>query len=222
MTRTAGRTLLRRLVERLLSLLGAGGLTLAFFLLLPLIQAITKDRKPDLELVSVDTAELPKPPPPPPDEEPEPPDPPEPPKPPIDAPSQTLDLNQLELALNPGFSDGWMSGDFAINLESVIQSSQGEDALFSLADLDQKPRCVYQPAPTLTAKLRKQAPATVYVLFIVGTNGRVEAPKVQRSSNPEFNEAALRAVKQWKFDPGKRKGEPVRFRMRVPITFPKS
>ena len=32
---------------------------------------------------------------------------------------------------------------------------------------------------------------------------------------------ALAAVKKWKFEPGKKGGEPVRFRMRVPITFPK-
>ena len=31
---------------------------------------------------------------------------------------------------------------------------------------------------------------------------------------------ALAAIKQWKFEPGKRSGQPVRFRMRVPITFP--
>jgi protein TonB len=30
----------------------------------------------------------------------------------------------------------------------------------------------------------------------------------------------MKAVKQWKFEPGKRKGQAVRFRMRVPITFP--
>ena len=34
-------------------------------------------------------------------------------------------------------------------------------------------------------------------------------------------ETALKAVKQWKFEPGKRKGKPVQFRMRVPITFQK-
>jgi len=44
---------------------------------------------------------------------------------------------------------------------------------------------------------------------------------VQNSTDPIFEGPALAAIKQWKFEPGKRKGEPVRFRMRVPITFPK-
>ena len=56
---------------------------------------------------------------------------------------------------------------------------------------------------------------------MVDQDGRVDAPRVQRSTNPEFDRAALNAVKQWKFEPGKRNGQ-VRFRMRVPITFPKA
>jgi len=32
---------------------------------------------------------------------------------------------------------------------------------------------------------------------------------------------AINCVKSWKFEPGKRNGEPVRFRMMAPITFPK-
>jgi protein TonB len=43
---------------------------------------------------------------------------------------------------------------------------------------------------------------------------------VQSSSDPVFEAPSLAAVKQWKFEPGKRNGKPVRFRMRVPITFP--
>jgi len=90
-----------------------------------------------------------------------------------------------------------------------------------MADLDQKPRIIYQPGPVIDKKLRAKVPGTVYILFIVNQQGRVDQPKVQNSSDPIFEKAALAAVKQWKFEPGKRKGEPVRFRMRVPITFPK-
>jgi periplasmic protein TonB len=94
------------------------------------------------------------------------------------------------------------------------------DALFSLADLDQKPRAVYQPSPVVSAEARKKAPGTVYVLFIVDERGKVESPLIQKSSDPVFDQPALSAVKNWKFEPGKRNGKAVRFRMRVPITFP--
>ena len=70
-------------------------------------------------------------------------------------------------------------------------------------------------------QIRKKAPGTVYILFIVDKKGRVESPTIQSSSDRIFEKSALAAVKQWKFEAGKRKGKSVRFRMRVPISFPK-
>jgi protein TonB len=72
------------------------------------------------------------------------------------------------------------------------------------------------------APLRKRVPATVHVLFVVAPDGRVESPLVQKSTDAMFERSALAAVKQWRFEPGKKNGEAVRFRMRVPITFPES
>jgi protein TonB len=209
-------------VKRLFALAGAAALTLLFFMVLPLIQAISQTPTADLMVQSVDTAQLPPPPPPPPEEEPE-----EEPEPEEQPPELTeeappLDLSQLQLVLNPGgLSDGWTAGDFAVDLGAMTGGAKDVDALFSLADLDQKPRVIYQPSPIQDAKIRKRAPGTVYILFIVNERGRVENPIVQSSTDPLFERSALAAIKKWKFEPGKRKGEAVRFRMRVPITFPK-
>ena len=57
--------------------------------------------------------------------------------------------------------------------------------------------------PRLTSTLLRQAPATVVVIFIVDENGRVQDPKVQRTTNPSFDRSALAAIKQWKFEPAK-------------------
>jgi len=203
---------------------GAATLTTGLFLVLPLMQAIGKPPETDLVVQGVDTAELPPPPPPmeqEPEEEPEPED--EPP-PELTEEAPPLDLSQLELALNPGngLGEGWLTGDFAVKLDTVSDGDGDDvDALFSLADLDQKPRVVYQPAPLLSPALRKRAPATVNILFVVDVRGAVENPVVQSSTDASFDKAALAAVKQWKFEPGRRNGQAVRFRMRVPITFPK-
>jgi protein TonB len=78
---------------------------------------------------------------------------------------------------------------------------------------------VFQPSPTLSEALRKKRPATVYVLFAVDQKGRVVDPIIQSSSDPAFERPALQAVKQWRFEPGKRNGKPVRFRVRQPLTF---
>lgn len=202
-------------------IIGALGLTLAFFLVLPLIQTLSKPPRTDLNVQSVDTAQLDTPDPPPEPEEEEEPEPEEEPPPELSEETPPLDLSQLELALNPGFGEGMMQGDFAVNLKTVAGGNDGVDALFSLSDLDQKPRVIYQASPVMTKDLRKKAPGTVYVLFIVDKNGRVENPIIQSSTDPVFERPVLNVIKKWKFEPGKRNGQAVRCRMRIPITFPK-
>lgn len=211
--------MLKSLVHGVGVVLGAVLLTLACFLVLPLIQIINQPPATDLMVQSVDTA-LPPPPPPPPDEKPE--EEPEPEEPPPQLAEDTppLDLSQLELALNPG-AGGGLTGSFVNKLTPLAANGDNVEALFSMADLDQKPRVVYQPGPLLGKQVRKKAPGTAYIIFIVDKRGRVENPIVQKSTDPAFERPALAAVKQWKFEPGKRNGAPVRFRMRVPITFPK-
>lgn len=206
--------------KRVFILVGAVGLTLFFFLVLPLMQTLTKPPRTDMVVMAVDTAVEPPPPAPP---EPEPETEPEPEEAPpeLEADTTPLTLDQLTLALNPTFSDGLLGGDFAVNLNVAASETKNVDALFSIADLDQKPRVIYQPGPTLSKEVRKKAPGTVYIIFVVDQQGRVQNPIVQKSTDPVFEIPALSAVKKWKFEPGKRNGQPVRFRMRVPLTFPK-
>jgi protein TonB len=204
----------------LLVVTGAAAFSLGLFLVLPFMQAIAKPLTDDLVLQSVDTANLP-PPPPPPQEEPEKEEEKEEEPPELEEDSPPLDLSQLELALNPGFGEGLVSGDFGVNLKTIIAKENEVDALFSMSDLDQRPRVIYQPSPILDAKVRKKAPGTVHIIFIVNKLGRVESPLVQKSTDPVFERPALAAVKKWKFEPGKRNGKAVRSKMRVPITFPR-
>lgn len=214
---------LRRLWHRGVVGIGALLLTLAAFLVLPLFQSITQGPATDLVVQGLDTTQLPPPPPPPeeePEEEPEPEE--KPPELAEEAPP--LDLAQIELALNPTLGEGWFGPDTAVNLGALMRSAgsgEGVAELFSMADLDQKPRVLYQPGPVLDASARKRTPGSVTVVFIVDARGRVENPVVQKSSDPALDAPALAAVRQWRFEPGKKNGQPVRFRMRVPITFPK-
>jgi len=198
-------------------------ITVALFLVLPVLENIGRqEKKNDLELTSVDAVEPPPPPPTVEEEKPEPP--PEEPKPPeLTENAPPLDLSQLELALNPGIGDG-VGGDFAVKLSvggaDTGNGTQSSDDIFALADLDQAPRVVFQPAPQYPPEMKKKKiQGTVYVLFIVDKTGRVCDPKIQKSDNPAFDVPAMGAVKRWRFEPGKVGGRPVQFRMRVPITF---
>jgi len=215
-------TFMRRLARRFLVLTGASVLTVTFFLVLPLIQAITKPADDTLDLVDVDTGNLPPPPPPPPEDEPEDEEEEEEEPPELEPDIQPLDLAQLELALNPGLGDGMFGGDFSLSLDGMKKGNKNVDALFSLADLDQAPRGIYQPSPVHTPATRSAAPGTIYIIFLVDESGKVVSPKVQKTDSPAFERPALEAIKKWKFEPGKRNGEPVKFRTRQMFTFPKS
>jgi protein TonB len=207
-----------------------GGVVLAVFILLalPILESITSTPPEDLVLSEATISAPPLPPPEIEQEEEKPEEPPPEPEPPkLAEESPPLDLSQLELALNPGTGGaGGFGGDFSVNLGAAMkQASEAEevDGLFSVGDLDQKPRVIAQSSPVVPAALKKlQADnVTVQVIFVVNQQGRVEEPKVRRSNNSAFDQVAINCVKSWKFEPGKRNGEPVRFRMMAPITFPK-
>ena len=212
---------LRSLLHRLVVLAGASGLTVLLFLVLPLMQSIAKPPEADLVIQAMEVANLPPPPEPMEEEEPEPEEeePEEPPE--LDEDPPLLDLADLELALDPSFGDGWMGADFAVKLQTLGGSGSAKDALFNEGDLDQKPRVIHQAMPILSAKLRKLGGGTVRVVFDVDEQGKVQNPRVLSSPNPAYERPALAAVKKWRFEPGKRKGKPVRYpQMKVPITFP--
>lgn len=198
-------------------------LAFLFFLVLPLLQTLGERPDPEYMVRSVSTAELP--PPPPPEDDPDEPEEEEQEEPPPELSDEPppLDLSALELALNPNYGDGWGAGGMSMDLASMAgaKDKKSVEALFSLADLDQRPRPTYRHSPQFGPTQQRKAPGRVVLLFIVNERGRVEQPRVQSSSDKVFEVPALQAIKKWKFEPGKRNGEPVRFRMRLPITFPK-
>lgn len=64
-----------------------------------------------------------------------------------------------------------------------------------------------------------QTGGVVLVRFTVDRQGNVVDPVVEESTHPAFSENALIAIKQWKFKPARKDGEPVCTRSAVPMTF---
>jgi protein TonB len=94
------------------------------------------------------------------------------------------------------------------------------DEAFSMSEIDQKPRSVYQVAANYPAELRgKKLEGVATVIFIVDASGRVTNPRIEKSSHPAFEKPALDSVKQWKFEAGVKGGQRVATRMRVPVRF---
>ncbi len=86
--------------------------------------------------------------------------------------------------------------------------------------LDHTPRATAQVAPIYPYEARVSGrPGDVLVEFVVDESGRVVNPHVLRSNDPAFEAPTLRAVAKWRFEPGRRNGQVVRFRMAVPVAF---
>lgn len=146
----------------------------------------------------------------------------------VDAPAlEAASLSAIELAL----SGQTGSGDFA----DVLSLSGGgriggmgkagaldqelENA-FSLAEIDQQPRAVFQASPLYPAEMRgKKLEGVVTVIFVVDESGKVINPRVAKSTHPAFERPALDAVKQWKFEPAVKAGQRVGCKTRVTIRF---
>lgn len=194
-------------------------LALACFLVLPLLQAITQPEPSEFDYFDGGAVELPPPPPVEPEKEEDKSDPePPPPAPSNDAPP--LDLSDLEMALNPGFGAVGTGGGFALPLNALLQTTGNNmNQLFDMGDLEESPRVIFRARPDVTLAMRKRMPCTVFIVMDVDATGQVQNPVVVRSDDPMFNEPALKAIRKWKFEPGKRGGKPDLFRVRQPMTF---
>lgn len=92
--------------------------------------------------------------------------------------------------------------------------------IFDPSKLDQQPRPKVRVQPQYPFEMRRAGiTGEVLVEFIVDANGDVRNAFAVRSSQREFEAAAVQAVSKWKFTPGKKGGRNVNTRMQQPISF---
>jgi TonB family protein len=86
----------------------------------------------------------------------------------------------------------------------------------------------YDKPPKLAHSVRPEYPMSqrragfkgeVVVQFVVEKSGQVRNPYVVRSTNPAFDQPAIKAILQWRFKPAEKDGRPVECRMQLPIIF---
>jgi protein TonB len=102
-----------------------------------------------------------------------------------------------------------VAGAISIPQSRVSGLGQGIE-VFDISTLDQRPVPRVQIQPQYPFEMRRAGiEGEVVVEFIVDTNGDVRNPFVVRSSQREFEAAAIQAVSKWKFRPGRRGGRAV-------------
>ncbi|HKY31248.1 MAG TPA: energy transducer TonB [Candidatus Polarisedimenticolia bacterium] len=141
-----------------------------------------------------------------------------------------MSLSALADSLDPALAAGGAGGFFSTPVDlgsggriggtGLAPEGPAADAILSLDELDQRPRALFQAAPHYPFELRRRKiEGSVQVLFVVDDQGRVTDPTIEKATHPEFERAALDAVRQWRFEPAVRAGRKVPCKMRVPLRF---
>ncbi len=195
----------------------AVGLVSLVFVVIPFSHLVAKPKR-TLELRKTSVTDLP----PPKTEEPPPP-PPESKEEPLvvptlgnDAPPPLPLSADLEVAAGEG---GYLPG-FVTGASAAAAELGANLDTFDVSELEKRPEVIAQVAPAYPAELRKaRVEGTVTLVFLLSEDGRVEDPRVENSSRPEFEKPALEAIRRWRFRPGMREGQAVKTHMRLPMRF---
>jgi protein TonB len=99
---------------------------------------------------------------------------------------------------------------------SLICHGKASDA----ADCVTAPHATYFPDPQFPEKERKAGHrGTVVLTLVVSPGGLPRDIRVSRTLSPEFDKAAIDAVKKWKFTPATRDSKPIAVEIDVGVAF---
>ena len=102
-----------------------------------------------------------------------------------------------------------------------MESALGKMVMDSIKDVEDAPvKPFFGPPPEYPKALfRKKVAGSATVSFKVGVRGAVLDPSVVTATAPEFGEAALAAIRQWRFLPKVKAGRPLETRATMPFDF---
>jgi TonB family protein len=82
------------------------------------------------------------------------------------------------------------------------------------------PRPIYKPDPEFSEEARKSKfQGNVVLRVVVGVDGKTHDISVQRSLGMGLDEKAMEAVREWRFEPGRKDGVPVPVSVLVEVNF---
>ncbi len=134
------------------------------------------------------------------------------------APSPAPLLSASLAGLDFGFSD---AADLAmVDATNQLVGSLG-GAVVDEAEVESAPQAIERSPPAFPARARALGQSGfVTVSFVVDLDGSTQDVNVVESSPPGvFDEAAIDAVRGWRFNPGQQEGAPVAVRARQTLRF---
>ena len=153
------------------------------------------------------------------------------PRPPVPFANEVLnppsDLSDFVIMPRPAPLTGTVVTVDRLPIDWSIGTAPGDGAgpedlsrVLGLEALDNVPSAIVQVSPQYPYDLRRAGiGGAVTVAFLVDVEGRVRNPYVVEADHPELEGPALSAVSRWRFEPGKKQGRAVPFRMSLPFVF---
>lgn len=120
--------------------------------------------------------------------------------------SSELDLNEPLPAPPPQKSEGDTEEKIFVAVEQEPTMKGGQDALYDALEYPRRCR-------------NANIEGRVIVQFVVNIDGSVQDATVLRGIGGGCDEAAVKAIKEMEWIPGRQRGEPVRVKFSQPITF---
>jgi protein TonB len=108
-----------------------------------------------------------------------------------------------------------LSLSLALGSWAMLHAATSEGTAF-----DVRPMPIKTPPPEYPNKLKQHGVTGLVALRVdIDESGAVTDCAVSKSSNADFNEAAIQAVKNWRFIPAQKDGNPIKVRLVIPIHF---
>jgi TonB family protein len=104
---------------------------------------------------------------------------------------------------------------------AAAQAPQGAAGpVYKPGDGVSAPVLVKQVKPQYTADaMRAKVQGVVTLECVVQPDGAIGETRVTKALHPGLDQEAIKAVKQWRFKPGRRDGKPVPVRITLEVTF---
>ena len=99
------------------------------------------------------------------------------------------------------------------------QMSPLKAGVYSIKAVDVRPVATREVEPNYPLELASILTGRAVVVFTVRSDGKVEDASVVEADDVLFGEAAVAAVRKWRFRPAEVKGAPVACRMTLPFVF---
>ena len=114
----------------------------------------------------------------------------------------------------------------AVSAQDRAPSGQAETTPFKVCSSQTPPPCatapkvIYSPDPEYSEKARKKkAHGAVILETTVGIDGHTHDIRVVRPLGYGLSEQAVKALREWTFEPGRKDGEPVRVVIQIEMDF---